>query len=74
MAKDRLNFRCSSGLRRKLEEAARKSKVSLSEQARVSLERLYEVEDVTTVWLPPLLRQKQPSSKATVHGKESVNG
>jgi len=72
MANDRLNFRCSVGLRRKLEEAAKKSRVSLSEQARVSLEKLYEVENEHEVWLPPLLRQEKPSSTAPTHGKKPV--
>ena len=71
---DRLNFRCSVGLRKKLEEAAKRSKVSLSEQARVSLERLYEVEEAEPVWLPPLLRKAKPGSTATIHGEKSKNG
>lgn len=57
-ARTRLNFRCSLRLRQKLAEAAKRSHVTLSEQARISLEKLYEVRDEETVWLPPLLREE----------------
>jgi hypothetical protein len=55
---DRINFRCSTALRRVLEEAAKRSNISLSEQARISLERLYQV-DKPEIWLPEVLRNKR---------------
>ena len=69
MPAERLNFRCSPRLRRCLEDAAKKSHVSLSEQARVSLERLYNVPEEKTVWLPPILRKEKPDHEgATQQG------
>jgi hypothetical protein len=50
---DRINFRVSRQLRKKLKEAASKSGVTLSEQARRTLEKVYGVEQAD-IWLPPL--------------------
>jgi hypothetical protein len=58
----RLNFRCSEGLREKLEEAAKRSEVSLSEQARISLERLYGVKE-ESIWLPPILQNRKTAAR-----------
>lgn len=66
--KDRISFRCSSRLRKKIDAAAKRSGVSVSDQARISLERLYEVE---AIWLPPLLQKPEdgkPGSDAPIHG------
>lgn len=60
MPADRLNFRCSGRLRKCLEDAAKRSRVSLSEQARVSLEKLYGVPEERSVWLPQILRKETP--------------
>ncbi len=60
---DRINFRCSGLLRKKINEAAGRSNVSISEQARVSLEELYDAkEEKKSVWLPEILRN-DPSGK-----------
>lgn len=72
--RDRLNFRCSPLLRKRLAEAAARSKMSVSKQARVSLEKLYGAEEKETVWLPDVLRLEQPSSERSTHGKKSVVG
>lgn len=60
---DRLNFRCSTLLRKRLNEAAQRSNVSVSEQARVSLEELYDAKEESKLWLPEVLREKKPGSK-----------
>lgn len=73
MTKDRLNFRCSGALRRKLEEAATRSKVSLSEQVRRSLMEAYEVED-DQIWLPSRLRnESRPAATALLTAKKTVS-
>ena len=69
MVKDRLNFRVSVRLRRAIDDAAKKSGVKISEQARRTLEKCYEVEDEDTVWLPPILRKDKPGSARSDHGK-----
>jgi hypothetical protein len=69
---DRLNFRCGPLLRKRLAEAAARSKFSISKQARVSLEKLYGAEEKENVWLPNVLRQEQPSSDRSFHGRKAV--
>lgn len=64
---DRLNFRCSTLLRKRLNEAAQRSNVTVSEQARVSLEELYDAKEESKLWLPEVLRDKKPSSKRPTH-------
>jgi hypothetical protein len=54
-----INFQCSPALKKVLLEAAGRSQVSLSEQARMSLEKLYEVEEQNQVWLPDILKQRK---------------
>lgn len=66
---DRLNFRCSSLLRKRLNEAAKRSNVTVSEQARVSLEELYDAKEEPRVWLPDVLREKKPSGHGSGHSK-----
>jgi hypothetical protein len=54
-----INFQCSPTLKQVLLEAAKRSHVSLSEQARISLEELYEVKEENQVWLPEILKGKR---------------
>lgn len=68
-----INFRCSTLLRKKLEEAARRSRVRLSEQIRISLERLYDVEEEHPVWLPDILREVTPSQSQPRRTKTLVS-
>jgi hypothetical protein len=57
--RDTINFRCSPALKKVLIEAAGRSHVSLSEQARISLEELYEVKEESQVWLPDNLKKRR---------------
>jgi hypothetical protein len=54
-----INFQCSPALKKVLLEAANRSHVSLSEQARTSLEELYEVQEESQVWLPDILKKRR---------------
>lgn len=70
---DRINFRCRGKLKEVMLEAAAKSHVSLSEQARRSLMKAYGVEE-EEIWLPPILRGDQPSSTRPARTKKDLVG
>ena len=67
--RDRVNFRCSKQLRSKLEEASKRSGVKLSEQVRVSLERMYQVEP-DQIWLPPTLQSTDAPPTPSAPGRK----
>ncbi len=71
--RDRLNFRCTAVLKKRLSEAAARSHVSVSEQARISLEKLYGVEEENPVWLPEILRQAEAGTGGNPRKKHPVS-
>lgn len=70
---DRLNIRCGGKLKEVLLEAAEKSHVSMSEQARRTLMKAYGVEE-EEIWLPPILRGDSPSSTRPTRSKKDLVG
>jgi len=71
-ASERLNFRCRPSLRRAMEEEEKRSGIKISEQARLALERVYDVKEEEE-WLPPALRKRDttPTPSTPVKAKKS---